>query len=376
MRKIRVLGALTHFKLKTDKNGKEVLYTGGVDLARVINPLKYLPKDEFEVDIEYEVVGGKTSKFKTTEELAKYYDIFYFSYMDSIPFYIELKVQGIKHGMKMVLDLDDNIWAVDPSHPYYKGDYEPGSENNFNRSAVILDADAVTTTNSYLRYRINEHTKRPLDEIAILPNCIDLNLYDYKKIPPKPKSDELIIGYMGGASHYPDINKVEFTNAIKIIMDKYPQVRLKTTFYMPQLKALFGYKYKYTLGRFNVYRFIDEVWPKMASECFAFVAPLSWSKYSRAKSFIKFLEISASKVPCVMEKIDPYNEVLANHEERGLLASTTEDWVRCLSALIESPKLRKEMGENAYNYVKENHTMQKNIGTYAGYFKKLFDKGV
>lgn len=370
MKKIKILGALTHFKLKKSSNGKEELFVGGVDLARVIQPLKHLPKDEFDVDIEYELVGPN-QKFKNTEELAKHYDILYFSYMDSVQFYIELKVQGMKHGMKMVVDMDDNIWKVDPTHPYYKGDFAPGSERNFNRSAIILDADAVTATNSFLRYQIVENTKRPIKDIEIFPNCIDLSLYDYKKIPPKVKSDEFVIGYAGGTSHFPDINKPEFVKAMRTIMDKYPQARLKTTFYMPQLKAEFGNKYRYCLGRYNVYRFIDEVWPQLGSECDMFVAPLSWSPYSRSKSYIKYLEYSAAKIPSVMEKIDPYDEVLANHPERGLQASTTEDWVNHISYLIENPEARKNIGDKAYKYVKANHTIQKNIDKYANYFRNL-----
>jgi glycosyltransferase involved in cell wall biosynthesis len=373
MKKIKILAVQTSYKLKIDrKTGKEICYTSAVDYYRNIQPLKYLPKDKFEVDFTYEPIG-QNQKFKNTADLAKYYDVLYLSYMDSIKFYIELRVQGIKYGMKMVLDLDDNIWAVDPSHPYYKGNFEPGSEKNFNRSAVILDVDAVTTTNSFLRYKIVENTSRPIKDISIIPNFIDLTLFDYKKIPEKPNKDEIQIGYLGGASHFPDINKREFTDAVKIIMDKYPQVRLKTTFYMPQLKALFGYKYRYTLGRANYDRYVKEIWPKMMAESDILVAPLSWSNYSRAKSYIKYLEMCAGKKPMICEKIDPYNEVLANHPERGLQASTTEDWVNHFTYLIENPDKAKEMGEEAYKYVKENHTIQGNVDLIANYFEKLTD---
>jgi glycosyltransferase involved in cell wall biosynthesis len=366
--KIRILGGLTNFKLKKDRNGKETCIYSGVDYARLVQPLKYLPRDEFQVDIEYDLYH----KYKSIEELTKHYDIMLYSYIHNPKLYIELKVCGMRNGMKLVLDLDDDIWDVDPTHPYYKDDYHPGSENMFNRSAIILDTDKVITTNQFLKYKIVENTSRSIKDIDIFPNYIDLTMYDYKKIPVK-KHDNFVIGYMGGSSHYPDINKPEFTKAMKIIMDKYPNVRLKTTFYMPQLKALFGYKYQYALGRYDILKFIDELWPKMASECDIFVAPLRWSKYSRSKSYIKYLEYSASKIPCIMEKIDPYNEVLAGHEERGLQASSTEDWVKHLSYLIENPDKRKQMGEEGYKYIKENHTIQKNAYKYADYFRKIFD---
>lgn len=373
---IKILAAQTHFKLKKDrKTGKEICYTGAVDYYRVIQQVKYLPKDEFEVDVVYEIVGPN-QKFKNTEDLAKHYDIMFLSYMDTVQFYIELRVQGLKHGMKMVLDVDDNLWAVDPSHPYYKGDFEPNSENNFKRSAMILDADSVTTTNRFLKYQMVENTGRSIKDIKIIPNYIDLTLFDYKKIPTVKKDGEIQIGYLAGSSHYPDINEVDFIKALKIIMDKYPNVVLKTTFFMPQLKAIFGNKYKYCMGRFNYESYVNNVWPKMMAESDITIAPLSWSKYSRSKSYVKYLEMSAGKRPMICEKIDPYQEVLEGHPERGLMAGTKDEWVDAFSRLIESEELRKSIGEEAYKYVKENHTIQnpKNIKLISDFFKSLVDK--
>ena len=74
-----------------------------------------------------------------------------------------------------------------------------------------------------------------------------------------------------------------------------------------------------------------------------------------------------------MEKIGPYQKVLDNHEERGLLAYSEKEWFEAIEKLILSPELRKKMGENAYNYVKENHTIQKNSKVYVDFFKKVFD---
>jgi glycosyltransferase involved in cell wall biosynthesis len=366
MRKIRVLGILTHFKLKKDASGKEKCIIGGVDYARVIQPLEHLDKDKFEVDIVYEPISP-SGRFKTVDELTQYYDICYFSYIDSVPFYIQLKVWGIRNNMKMILDLDDNIWDVDPSHPSYKDGFEPTSEKQFNRTAIILDVDGITTTSKFLKYKIAERTRRPLSSISVMPNYIDLTKYDFKKIPVMKKSDEITIGYIGGSSHFPDMNKPEFTNAMTKIMDKYPNVRFKTTFFMPQLKALWGYKYQYAMGRKDVYKFIYELWPEMMSGCDFFVAPLSWSKYSRSKSYIKYLEYSAGKKASIMEDIDPYQEVLRYSEDRGLLASSTDNWVKHISFLIENSKERDKMGLNAYKYTKDNHTIQKNADIYEKY---------
>lgn len=357
---IKILGVMTHFKLREDKDGKEIVQTGGVDLVRTILPLQNLPKDQFEVDITYKPLE---EKFTDVESLAKHYDILYFSYMEKIPLYLKLRVAGILHKMKVCMDVDDNLWDVHPSHPHYD-EYKEGSEENFNRSAIMLDVDFLTTTSDYLKKRITQHIGRK--DIAVMPNFIDLKLYDYKKIPKVPH--ELTIGWMGGASHLPDITRKEFTNAMTRILNKYPKVKFKTTAYFPQLKALWGHQYTYTLARFNVYKFIEEIWPEMMSTCDIFVAPLSHSEYSSAKSYIKLLEYGAGKKPVVAERIEPYQQF----GENGVyLAYSENEWFDYLDKLIQSEDLRTSQGFTLYNEI-QKHTADKSSKLYADFFNKVY----
>lgn len=370
MKKIKVFGALTHFKLKKDKDGNEVCLKAGVDYARIIQPLTYLAKDpDFQVDMDYDM-----GRLGSLQELVSKYDILFSSYIDDPIRYVQLRVTANNNHVKWVLDLDDNLWDVDPSHPKYS-EFDPKSEMFQDKEAIIKDMDHVVVTNRFLKYKVIEHANKRHSQIEVIPNFVDLTQYDYKKIKPVTK-DTLTIGYCGGSSHLPDVTKPEFTDAIGTIMEMYPQVRFKTTFYMPQLKALFGYKYQYTLGAFDTYKFINEIWPAMMGESDIVVAPLSWSRYSRAKSYIKALEYGASrKCAGVYEDIDPYNEFAGGYpEEKGIfLARTKDDWVKYLSLLIENPDLRKNMAETQYQYVKDNHTIQKNYKFYANYFKNLTD---
>ncbi len=368
MEKIRILGILTHYKLKRDKvTGKEVCYSSGVDYLRVISPLEHLPKDKFEVDIKYDFMDGYADAY----DMLRNYDIIYSSYIDTVETYVKVKSAANMMKRPWIMDIDDNLWQVSKSHPYIK-DYLPESPKFQDQQAILKDTSQFTVTNSFLRYKTVEYLNKNINQIEVLPNFIDLKQYDHKKFTKKDH-EGIQIGYMGGSSHFDDINKPEFINAMKIIMDKYPQVSLKTTFYMPQLKAKFGSRYKYTLGSFNIYRFIDKIWTDMCATSDIFVAPLSYTPYSRAKSYCKYLEYSAGKVPSVMEKIDPYEQVLNYAPERGLLASRTEEWVEHLSYLIENPKARERMGKSAYDYVKKNHTIQGNIKIYTDYFTKIFD---
>ncbi|MGY3494956.1 glycosyltransferase [Bradyrhizobium sp. USDA 4502] len=52
------------------------------------------------------------------------------------------------------------------------------------------------------------------------------------------------------------------------------------------------------------------------------------------------------KVPSVCSALDPYANVI-DDEKNGFLASSTQDWIRHLSALVQSKTLRNEIGEHA-----------------------------
>jgi glycosyltransferase involved in cell wall biosynthesis len=358
----RILGVYTNFK--ETKRGFEY---SGVDLVRLVLPLKYLESKKYKVDLAFDLF----EKYKTTQELVKHYDIIYFSYIHDPQVYIQLKVCALKTGTKIIMDIDDDIWDVDPTHPHYKNDYAPGSENMFNRTAILLDCDHIVTTSSFLKRKVVKHVGKKHEEITVIPNFIDLTMYDYKKIP-KVKSNEITIGWMGGSSHFRDITHPDLLNALKKLMNKYPEVRFKTTAYYPQLKALFGYKYKYCLARNSVLRFIEEVWTEMASECQIMIAPLMRNDYSRSKSYVKLLEYGAAQLPVVAQRIDPYQDFCGViPEEKGVfLADSTEEWYNYLEKLILSESLRKNMGLLLYNEVKKNHTIQENKNNY----DRLFDK--
>ena len=59
------------------------------------------------------------------------------------------------------------------------------------------------------------------DNVVVLPNCIDLDLW--KPMDLKP-SDEIRLFWAGGSSHYEDW--MMMTEVLPVIMDKYPQVKL------------------------------------------------------------------------------------------------------------------------------------------------------
>lgn len=378
MKEIKILALETLYKENINKiTGERTVTHSGVDFARIIQPLTHLSKiPGFKVDISYVL-----PTMRDVEEMAKKYDVVYSSYIDNSTAYVAMKVMGNKYGMKYVVDCDDHIWSVSQYHPYYEkykveygADGRPKfSEGLFKQTVIMGDADYVTTTNMFLKHRISEFTKKPHEKIFIFPNCIDLSLYDINKVKPREKDGKIYITYHGGGSHYPDVMKPAFIDALKIIMKKYPNVQFRTTgFFFPQLKTHFGNRYEFKLARADVYGWINELWPEHMSESDIVVAPLENTQYSRAKSYIKYLEYSAGKKAGVYENIDPYNEVVKDGEN-GFLAHSKEDWVEKLSILIEDEEKRNKMAEVAYKDVVDHHQMKDNLDPYIEFFRKIVE---
>ena len=365
VRPIRILGCETHWKT----NGEKIV-TSGVDFARIVLPLQELSKNpDFEVKI---VKDPFKDNNETWDSLTKYYDIIYSSYIDSPEGYINMKIQADKNNCKVVVDLDDDLWEIPKASPVYET-YHIGSFPLDVVSKVLEDAEYVTTTNSHLKYDIIKYCGKQHNQIKVLPNCIDLGMYDKDTIP-EVKRDKIVIGFFGSNTHVVDIMMPEYINAIERLCKEFPNVEYRTIgLFLPHIKTKLGSQYSFLLGQSDVYAWASTLWPKMMSECDIFTAPLLNTNFSKCKSQIKALEIGAGQKPAVFSDIRQYKEIIHNGEN-GYLASTEYDWYRYLKELVISEQKRREIGKNLYDKVKRDWQMKKGVSLYRDYFKSLVDK--
>ena len=135
---------------------------------------------------------------KTGEELLNWPDVVVFGrtyHPDTKP--IETLRQFKARSKRVVWDIDDDFWSVNPDNPSvlvsnaFKDQYE----------AFIREADAITTPSEVLAKKMRRLTKKP---IFICPNSINFNTYQ----PRSHIHKELIIGYSGAASHWGDLNLI------------------------------------------------------------------------------------------------------------------------------------------------------------------------
>lgn len=370
MKPIKLLGILTHAK----REGRPD-QTSGVDWARVVNPIEALNNvPGFITEVR---MNPFTEKEPNWDAITKNWDIIYSSYIDSDWGYVSMKMACDKNHCLHIIDLDDDIWNVKKDSPvyqvYHKGEQGAMTEALYIATSIISDVSYITTTNTYLKYKIVENTTHRHETIKTFPNMANFKEYDYNKLDRKPK-DMVTIGWHGSGTHFLDLVDSPFTKGLDNVMNKYPNVEILTTgMFLPQFKSKYQSRYRHIMGATDFFKWSREVWPQMYSEVDIAVAPLQGTTFDKSKSYIKFLEISAAKVPSVVMDTDPYQPVIKNGVN-GFICKSAEDWTEALSKLIESKELRKQIGGQAYQDCLDKYMVEDGAKLYGEWFKEVLAK--
>lgn len=342
--------------------------TPGVDYVRIIMPMEQLMKDpRFEITM-YKNDRKKPYDWKDWQRIAQTHDILYINYL-TLPW--DFSLVGMlfrKYGKKIVFDIDDLIWEIQSDNSSYET-YKPGSEGRAVVTDICNEADYVTVTNLYLKNALISHTKQTYNRVEVLPNRIDLNLYNWK---PEPKEKQMIrICHFGSSSHFNDLANRNFVDGLERLMKEFPNVEFMTIGSMiGQFKRKFGMRYINDFGHQDLYTWVGMMKDKL-KDVDIWAVPLEISTYNRSKSSIKFLEMSSTGKPMVAQKIRQYEEIVEDGKN-GYLAHYADDWYKNLKRLVLSHDLRVKMGEEAYKTA-EKWSIQNNIQQYADFFIKVMN---
>jgi len=348
--------------------------TSGVDFARIIQPMTHLNgytsgDTTFVVDVYDPAKEELDSKPETWISVAKNYDIIYFNYLNNPWGFAAMGAMARGYGKKLVMDMDDNMWAIKKDNSAYSV-YKKGGEAIGNLTSIINEVDFLTVTNSYLKHVVMNFTTKKPDKIKIIDNQIDLSLYDF--VPPFKDDGQINLVHHGSTTHFKDLTEPEFVKGIDRIMKEYPNVNLHFIgAFVPRYRQKWGQRYVNSYGHQDVYQWIKGKFRENMSSADIMITPLTNDTYNRSKSGIKYLENSSAKKPGVYQNMTQYSKYITNGDN-GYLATTAGDWYKAIKALIDDPKLRERVGQNAYETI-QNQTIQENVKEYAELFKSLLD---
>jgi len=320
---------------------------GGCGVLRVAQPAKYLQKLGYDVNVTALETRNRIDPSTAV-------CVFQRDYIQEniVEYWKFLKTQGIK----IVYDLDDDIFSIPKNHPDYTYYQDPEVRSRF--EFYLRNADVVTVSTPFLKKRLGNLNKN----IEVLPNCIDFETW-----PRRTESihKDVRIGWAGSPTHHYDLMLI--FPALKAMMKKYNNVHLYFFGYAPP-EFLTEFKDKIIYihpGHYGFYQL------KLSQLCFDIgIISVEDNNLNRSKSNVKFLEYAALQIPTLATNFGAYADIIVDGET-GLLAKTTQEWEKKLRYLIDHKGIREKIGKSAFDFCYQNYGMHNYVYQWENVYKGL-----
>ena len=341
-----------------------------VDMWRIWRPLRELKKHvDWQIDERPTLIPGiekyKNSSEFTEEEMDKAfrdvcrYDIVFSSYHADPTGYTLLKVAEAKSGTQFVMDIDDDMFAVNPDNPFWM---KMTDENCYQMQCMIRDNTWISTTTEALADVFRQRRLgKDKSSVFVNPNFIT---DDYKH-EPVDNGGDIVIGYFGGSSHYTDIHETGVIEAIERLMHENKNIRFKSVGMIVD-KYLPRKRFEFVEGkRFNGWLY--ELYPNLNLDIS--IAPLDNNIFNRGKSNIKWQESTRAGACFVASDIGPYSE-LSEEVAVKVSENTSSAWYEALKTVIDDAERRKRLVLNAQKEL-EKWRLEDNWKIYKEMFEKI-----
>ncbi len=226
----------------------------------------------------------------------------------------------VKISARIIFDFDDAIYI----------NHSNLLAHNKNQLDYILSVSRLAVLE-------NDETQKYAEGIGIktlrITGPIDCDRY--KPIMNKNKKGEIVIGWIGGPTTIKYFYLIQ--QPLQVISQKYSRVVI-------ELIGVNAFEMQGVRIRAFKWSLQNEV--KLLKNFDIGVMPLPDDEWCRGKGGYKLLQYMAIGIPCVASPVG-INKSIILDGKTGFLATTPEDWVSKLSALIENSEMRNEMGREA-----------------------------
>lgn len=251
-----------------------------------------------------------------------------------------------------IFDFDDSIWLSNVS----EANKNLAFLKNANKTSdIIAMSNMVFAGNEYLA----EYARKFNSNVKIVPTTIDTDEYQRT---PQPERSSVCIGWSGSVT---TIQHFEYAiPALKLIKEKYGE---KVYF-----KVIGDSNYENKdLGIKGL------PWKKQTeledlSEIEIGIMPLPDDEWAKGKCGLKGLQYMAMGIATLMSPVGVNSEII-QQGVNGYLPSTTEEWVECLSLLIEDKELRHRVAEEGRKTVEEKYSVNAWKGFYLNTFNEIIE---
>jgi len=248
----------------------------------------------------------------------------------------------------IIFDYDDAVMF----HELENG--EPLSGKNFLKFLKTLRyCKAVVAGNVFLAGFARPNCSR----VYILPTPIDIGRYSMKS--HSRINGEVVIGWIGVSGNLKYLKGIE--RPLREIARRYREVVLKIIsndeIVIDGIRTIF-----------KKWRLEEEA--KDLNSIDIGVMPLDDSLWAMGKCGYKILQYMAAGVPVVASPVGINSEIV-REGETGFLASTDEEWERCLYLLISNPEKREAMGRLGRKRVEESYSLSRYAMEYSKIIREI-----
>lgn len=305
----------------------------GCDYHRIVLPLGYAGYD------------FTSLQDMTTEKLRKYKTIIFNRVPINIPLKPLLKLKE-EYGVKVIADIDD-YWHLYPSHYLYSHWKREGVSEKIQE--FIRIADLVTTTTDRLVGKIKEINSN----VHVVPNALPFNTNDqflYNKV----NSNEIRFGFVGGSSHLHDVKTIapifQFYNNINFTYCGYSK---KSPDSVKMSKIFSNYNTNRNYKNVEMAGLDSYMYGYDTLDCC--IAPLVKVEFNKYKSNLKVLEAGLKKCSIICSNVECYTDTVP--DTVVTYCNSIKDWKEAIRKHRDID-YTKERGENLYNWVKENYSLE------------------
>ena len=244
-----------------------------------------------------------------------------------------------KCAKALIYDFDDAVFLKKPAKTRF----------------IIANADHVIAGNRFLKEYAVNHNKR----VTIIPTCIDTVRYEPGGY--RDKGDKVIIGWIG--TYTTSAYLASLAEVFEALSSKYTN-RI-------EFRIVGGGAYDGEPGLPFVHRkwsLDNEI--KELQEFDIGIMPIPEEAWTRGKCAFKIIQYMSVGIPVVASPVGMNIEIIKEGSS-GLFASTVEEWCDKLSLLIESPDLRKKMGEAGRDIVDQKYSLKANVSRFLEVLTKV-----
>jgi len=251
-----------------------------------------------------------------------------------------------RSGVPFIYDFDDAVFEryVSPSNGYLSLLKCPGKT-----AAICRLATHVIAGNRYLA----DYARRHNDRVTIVPTTIDTEAYQ----PVAPARKRVpVVGWSGSHSTVQHLRRID--TALK---------RLAATHEF-RLKVIGTNSYPLDGVAVDAQPWRRDTETVDLAEIDIGVMPLPDDRWSRGKCGLKALQYMALGIPAICSPVGVNSEII-RHDENGLLASTEDEWVTTLGALLDNQERRERLGSAGRRTVEAAYSAHAAIPVVAQLFR-------